>query len=498
VPIFGNKYLNLYPKQKEIIEKLLLNQYSMLLGSQGVGKTLMLIYLIKIWFTKKLLSKVLIVTRNEVIHKFKSELLRHCEGLSPEDIATGNNEDRDFFKSSAKVFICDYLQLKLYYYYLKPEHSPRGEVQKERRKEGKRKIIRYEDVFSIGSDWGVILDEVQAVKNDTSDIHKILYKNTREAMARIGSSGTPVEDIEDLYNVFKVLDETIIGMSKFSFINTIADVFPGTFRINYYKQEGVAKIWKKVSPYINKITKEDLKGVVPKSETDIFVDFTPEFELSYMSQMSQIKKELNIGYFASHTTVACFIDRIYNMVKKVDDKNPRFECFNRMVLRTVPTEKLVVWEGSPSTIKDLVAYYDKKGIKSIAIWGDTPKEERAGLIQKFDEDPSVRLFFVSYLTNQDAWEIPSRKDVKRAIYYSLPDRAISYDQSSDRLHRINSEEPVHLYRLVLRNSIDEWAVGLLDHKMKLMKGLLDTQDFKNIEQESYMKFFGFKKKKILR
>jgi SNF2 family DNA or RNA helicase len=83
------------------------------------------------------------------------------------------------------------------------------------------------------------------------------------------------------------------------------------------------------------------------------------------------------------------------------------------------------------------------------------------------------------------------------IYYSLPDSTIQYHQSSDRLHRINSKAGVSIYRMILKGSIDEWAVNLLEYKTKLRDGIIDKKEYAEIETLSYERLLGINKRSIL-
>jgi SNF2 family DNA or RNA helicase len=168
-----------------------------------------------------------------------------------------------------------------------------------------------------------------------------------------------------------------------------------------------------------------------------------------------------------------------------------------MITRFTSNEKVLVWERSPQIIHDLHAYYQNKGIGSIYIDGTVDKMERESIIKRFNEDPSIKIFIVSFLATAESWEIPSRKDCRRMIFYSLPDRIINYSQATDRLHRISSEEDVYVYRLILKDSLDEWAAALLDYKQKIKDGMMDRLDFKKIEMASFIKHMGLDKKQII-
>ena len=83
------------------------------------------------------------------------------------------------------------------------------------------------------------------------------------------------------------------------------------------------------------------------------------------------------------------------------------------------------------------------------------------------------------------------------IYYSIPDRAILYNQSNDRLHRLTSTEDVFIYRLILKGSVDEWARNLVDYKNKVNNGMISEKDFKSVAEMSLFKFLGIDKKTIV-
>jgi len=145
-----------------------------------------------------------------------------------------------------------------------------------------------------------------------------------------------------------------------------------------------------------------------------------------------------------------------------------------------------VWEKSPSVIKDLSNYYTRKGVSNVYISGEVKdKKERTEIIEKFKNDDTIKILFVSFLTNPDSWEIPSYKGCSKAILYSLPDRGVLYQQLQDRQYRINSLEPVTIYRILMKSTIDEWAVDLLDAKIKMASGFLSEREFKQIEEDSY-------------
>ncbi len=484
---FRNDFIELYPQQKSIIAETLVKQCFLILGEQGCGKTIITVYLIKIWFLLGLIKKVFILTKNEALHKYKSEILKHVPGLEEKDVyVMPNNQERAIFDKEARIYICDYNQVKLVYENYAGKLPPKRE----------RKMTFIKEVFPVDKDWAVVFDEIQQLKGIKSDVHKIVYKNTTKALSKVATSGTPIEKIEELYAVFKLLDERIIGLNYHFFMNKIGVLKGDTYQILKYKEDGEAYVRKRIDPYMMTLEKREIKAMVEKSVTDIEVDFNTVFKEQYNEYINELQRAVLVKNRWKRKEIATLIHPIYDKVKELSRNNPRFQKFDTLIRRFIPTEKIIVWERSPRIMNELSEYYTNQGIPNLVIHGEIDKYERTQIIKDFDNLQKYRILFISFLTSAEAWEIPSRQDCKRMIYYSLPDRAIHYKQSSDRLHRLNSKEPVFIYRMILLNSIDEWARELLDYKSKVIKGFISDRDFKQIEIDSYERFLGIDKKRI--
>jgi len=471
---FENNHIELYDLQKEAITEAIIKKYFLVVGEQGSGKTEIGAFISKIVLQLNSVEKVLIVTKREILDKFKSKLLMYIPELVDPDIKVMNsNEERNIFDFDAKIYICDYNQIKLAYYYYA---------------DGKSRNTKC--VFPIDERWCVIFDEIQAVKTIKSQVHKICYHNTKKAKYRIGLSGTPIEKIEDLFSIFRILDPSIINIEYYYFMQTIAKIDPFTHRLLFYKESGVKKIRERINPYIKIFKKEQIKKVVNKNVIDVSCDFTTKFREEYNLKVASLLYFIDSKGYVNKKEIANIIQPLYNKVKEVSEDNPRFVKFFNLVKRITHTEKLIIWERSPEIIESLSSYFASKGIKNIFIYGDIKKDIRADIINKFNEDNEIKVLIISFLTSAEAWEIPSRKDCKRMIFYSLPDRIISYQQCIDRLHRLTSQEDVTIYRMILNNSIDEWAKWLLEYKQSLRDNIIDNMNYNTIELDSLRKHLG--------
>jgi len=125
--------------------------------------------------------------------------------------------------------------------------------------------------------------------------------------------------------------------------------------------------------------------------------------------------------------------------------------------------------GHLSLIKERL---DKLGISYQYLDGSTPAKQRAIRVKDFQSGKGD-LFLISlkaggsglnltaadYVIHMDPWWNPAVED-----------------QASDRAHRIGQQRPVTIYRLIVKNSIEEKIVGLHRDKRNLADSLLAGSD----------------------
>jgi len=68
-------------------------------------------------------------------------------------------------------------------------------------------------------------------------------------------------------------------------------------------------------------------------------------------------------------------------------------------------------------------------------------------------------------------------DTAQTVWFDLPWSSESYIQANARIYRQGQEKPVIIHHLVLRNSIDEHVVDVLDGKINLQEALLNSLNF---------------------
>jgi len=126
----------------------------------------------------------------------------------------------------------------------------------------------------------LVMDEAQKVKNDSSQIHKNLFKMVYGTKTypsippeyRWLLTGTPIEnEPEDIYNLFKFVNQSVLGHN------------PNTFKYRYYEGRYHEKVRKdmlkdlsmRIAPYMLRRTQENVKRAFPKVRIDeMLLDMT--------------------------------------------------------------------------------------------------------------------------------------------------------------------------------------------------------------------------------
>ncbi|KAJ3172791.1 hypothetical protein HDU87_007793 [Geranomyces variabilis] len=118
---------------------------------------------------------------------------------------------------------------------------------------------------------------------------------------------------------------------------------------------------------------------------------------------------------------------------------------------------------------------DATGWKFCYLDGGSSLDERKDEIARFETDPSIPLFF---LTTRAGGQ---------GINLTAADTVVMFDsdwnwqadaQAMDRAHRIGQTQPVNVYRLVTRGTVEERVMGLADGKRRLGEVVVHKELFK--------------------
>lgn len=323
----------------------------------------------------------------------------------------------------------------------------------------------------------VILDEAQAIKN----MHTLRSKAAMDLKARfrIATTGTPVENhLGELWNLFNFLNPGLLGTFK-QFNDRF--IIPIERRQN---REPKIRLRKLIRPFLLRRLKNDvLQELPPKTEITLEVEMSREEMLLYEAQrvksleaIEQAGDEPGQGRFrilAEITRLRRLCCNPSLVLPECDIPSSKLGVFEDIVVELLESNhKALVFSqfvGHLSLIRNLL---DRKKISYQYLDGSTTQAQRTQQINAFQRGEGD-LFLISLKAGGFGLNLTAADFVIHMDPWWNP--AVE-DQASDRAHRIGQQRPVTVYRLVVKDSIEEKIVGLHKEKRDLADSILAGSD----------------------
>lgn len=441
-----------------------------LADDMGLGKTLQVITLLlsKSRIAKKEKKKIksLIVCPASLVYNWEEEFKRFAPEMDVKTV-TGTQTERKKLLSSKKlpeVFVTSYDLLK-------------------------RDIGSYEE---IDFDFEII-DEAQFIKNASAAATKSV--KVINAVHRFALTGTPIENrLSELWSIFDYLMP--------GFLYTY-DRFKSDFEtaITRYKDEEVTKQLKNmVGPFILRRLKENvLKDLPEKMEEIRFSRFDSAQRKLYDAQVTHMKKVLESEDYKSGKDrlkvlaeltkirqICCDPELITAGYKGESAK--RSSCLELVQSAVDGGHKILLFSQFTSMFELLEKDFMAAGIEFYKITGQTSKEERIKLVHAFNEN-EVPLFLISLKAGGTGLNLTGADVV---IHYDPWWNLAAQNQATDRAHRIGQTRKVSVFKLIVKDTIEEKIIEMQNAKKDLADAILsgESESLMNLSKEQLIELLG--------
>lgn len=322
--------------------------------------------------------------------------------------------------------------------------------------------------------YACILDEAQYIKNhDTKSFKAVKEIN---AMVRLALTGTPIENrLSELWSIFDFLMPGYLykyASFRSRFETPIAK-----------KEDAKAKetLKKLVSPFILRRMKKDvLSELPPKTETVRLIEMDEAQRKIYLAYALDAKKKLmqsterdKIQIFAMLTRLrqlccdpSLFAENYEGGSAKLD------ECARMLEELTESGHSVLVFSQFTSMLDRIRSRLDDMSIPSFTLQGDTPRETRAELVRAFNAGEAP-VFLISLKAGGTGLNL-TRADT--VIHYDPWWNIAAQNQATDRCYRIGQTQPVQVYQLICKSSIEENILKLQSSKRDLAETVVDSSE----------------------
>ena len=472
IPKEQEKILRGYQKEGFYwIKTLKHNQFGGILADDmGLGKTLQVIAFLWSEFQESRPEenrRALVVTPASLVFNWMSEIERFAPGL-PATVVTGDVKERKALIQNAgerEVLITSYDLLK-------------------------RDLKAYQKLDFVVQ----IIDEAQYIKNHGTQVAKAVKEIRSEF--RLALTGTPVENrLSELWSIFDFLMPGFL-YSYEKFRKEIE--LPA---VQYSNSDAMERLQKMIRPFVLRRLKKDvLKDLPDKLEKDMFSPLESEQKELYEAHTERLRLMLGMQSDAEFRTsklqilaeitrlrqICCYPGLVYEGYK---GNSSKLEMCMELVQNAVNGGHKLLLFSQFTTMLDVLAERLKKAkISFYVLTGATSKEKRARLVKAFNED-DTSVFCISLKAGGTGLNLTAADIV---IHYDPWWNLAVQNQATDRAHRIGQQNVVSVYRLFMKDTIEERIRALQEMKRELADEILSGEGIGQalISREEVLELLG--------
>ncbi|MBR5565029.1 MAG: SNF2 helicase associated domain-containing protein [Roseburia sp.] len=422
-----------------------------LADDMGLGKTLQVITVLQAAKNEGRTGTSLVVSPASLVYNWQEEFRRFAPGMKTLVVAGMQGERVELLKNYKEydVLITSYDLLK-------------------------RDIAAYED---LQFDFQII-DEAQYIKNHTTAAAKAV--KGINSQTKYALTGTPIENrLSELWSIFDYLMPGFLyGYETFRKEMELP--------VTKNKDSGaVERLKKMVSPFIMRRLKQDvLKDLPDKLEEIQYARFEAKQQQIYDGQVVHMKEMLakqskeefaqnKLQVLAELTKlrqICCDPTLLFENYSGESAK--RQACIDLMKSAIEGEHRILLFSQFTSMLELLEESLKKEGIDFYKITGVTPKEERIRLVKQFNEG-TIPVFLISLKAGGTGLNLTGADVV---IHYDPWWNQAVQNQATDRAHRIGQKKVVTVYKLIMKDSIEEKIMHLQDAKKNLADEILSGEN----------------------
>jgi len=438
----------------------------LLADDMGLGKTLQIITLLEYYYQQHALAKsALVVVPNSLLFNWANEYNKFAPHRQMK-VYHGKLREGFIFDSEGTVILTTYGTM----------------------------LTDAEYLTSLEFSY-LIMDESQAVKNRNSKRFEVL--SMVQADYRIAMTGTPIENgIQDIYAQMSLVNPGFFG--DYRNFNRAYKGAKGTDMV----QETTCSLQKMIQPFILRRTKKQVALDLPeKTETILYMDMLPEQRKIYDKVRKIFKGEIESNLNSANATKTKFLAiealqklrQLCNSPVLMKDggfghESIKLDFIDEIMDEVAPNHKILIFSSYTSMLKLVAQRIEAKGIAYTYLDGKINQEQRQNAVERFQDEDECRVFLISLKAGGTGLNLTA------ADYVYILDpwwNPAAEAQAIDRCYRIGQDKHVMAYKIVCRDSVEEYILALQESKKRISEGLIldETNLMKSISKEELLKLF---------
>ena len=321
----------------------------------------------------------------------------------------------------------------------------------------------------------MVLDEAQYIKNQKASMTKAV--KAVGARLRFALTGTPIENrLAELWSIFDFL------MPGFLYAYP---EFMRRFETPVTRQkdaEATARLKQMTAPFIlRRLKAEVLRELPAKLEEVRYTRFEDEQRRIYDGQVVRMKQLVQAldGSGEDKLRILAELTRIRQICcdpsllleEYHGGSAKRAACLELIRTGMGGGHRMLVFSQFTSMLALLEQDLEREEIPFFKLTGATPKEQRLKLVREFNEGDTP-VFLISLKAGGTGLNLTGADVV---IHYDPWWNLAAQNQATDRAHRIGQQNQVTVYRIIVKDTIEERILAMQEAKRDLAESVLSGE-----------------------
>lgn len=319
-----------------------------------------------------------------------------------------------------------------------------------------------------------IIDEAQYIKNPGTQSAKAVKQI--QAKTRYALTGTPIENrLSELWSIFDYLmPGFLFGYQKFKKEYELPIARDGD-------EKALQSLRLLIGPFVLRRLKTDvLKELPEKLETVVFSKPAAAQKEVYTAHALQLQEHLrqagDSAYRAEQLKVLSQLTKLRQLCcdpslcySNYKGGSAKLDTCMDLILGGIEGgHKMVLFSQFTSMLELIGKRLKKEGVAYHTLTGSTSKEERIRTVGAFQSD-AVPVFLISLKAGGTGLNLTAADIV---IHYDPWWNVAAQNQATDRTHRIGQTKQVSVFKLIMKDTIEENIMKLQERKKDLAEQII--------------------------
>ena len=322
-----------------------------------------------------------------------------------------------------------------------------------------------------------VIDEAQYIKNAATQAAQSVKMITSDF--KVALTGTPIENkLSELWSIFDYLMPGFFGS-----YHRFRDTFERRIVINH-EEAAEARLRDMITPFILRRLKKDVLDDLPdKIEEVYYAQLEGEQKDVYKAHADRLRlmltKQSDADFNTNKIRILAELTKLRQIccdpslfLNGYHAGSAKTDLCMDMIRKAIDSgHKILLFSQFTSMLDILCRELEKEHIPYHILTGATKTADRIALVEQFQHD-TVPVFCISLKAGGTGLNLTAADIV---IHYDPWWNTAVENQASDRSHRIGQKNVVTVYRLILKDTIEDRILQLQKEKSDLSDRILSAE-----------------------